>query len=443
MLRRIFSLSNLLVGTALLLAGFALGWFSGTGRITLVNDLLALAGPGYGASPIMPADLRGEFTPFWESWNLVEHEFYTRQPLDRQRMVRGAIKGMLASLDDPYTVYQEPDLAALTSDYMQGSSGGIGVYIRIDSGKALIDKVLKNTPAMRAGLKQNDAIVKIDTQEIEPLIAGLDINQATVKVASKVRGPQGSSVRLTIRRGAEAPFEVALTREEIVVSSVKSELLDSKLAYIQITDFKASTTADFDDALRELLPQQPKGLILDLRNNPGGYLTNAQEVLGRLYSGVALYETDREGGLKALDTIGGPSDTRAFDLPVVVLVNGNSASASEIVAGALRDARKNTYLLGEKTYGKGSVQNIHPLSDKGSARITIAHWLTPNKSEIHKIGITPAEVVPYNEDPASSAPCVADKRPSAGQAACPDSQLAAAIRLLQSPSAGASAAATK
>lgn len=443
MLRRIFSLSNLLVGIAMLLVGFAFGWFSGTGRITLVNNLLALAGPGYGASPIMPADLRDEFTPFWESWNLIEHEFYTRQPLDRQRMARGAIKGMLASLDDPYTVYQEPDLAALTSDYMQGSSGGIGVYIRISDGKALVDKVLKNTPAMRAGLKQDDTIVKIDDQAIEPLIAGLDINQATVKVASKIRGPQGSSVRLTIQRDAEGPFEITLTREEIVVSSVKSQTLDNKLAYIQITDFKSSTTTDFDEALRELLPQHPKGLILDLRNNPGGYLINAQEVLGRLYSGVALYETDREGALKALDTISGPADTRAFDLPVVVLVNGNSASASEIVAGALRDARKHTYLLGEKTYGKGSVQNIHALSDKGSARITIAHWLTPNKTEIHKIGITPAQVVPYNEDPASSAPCVADKRPSAGQTSCPDSQLAAAISLLQSQPGGESASAAK
>ncbi|GAB4209334.1 MAG: S41 family peptidase [Roseiflexaceae bacterium] len=435
--RRIFTLSHVVVGLVMLLVGFTVGWLSGSGRIAVVNNLIAMAGPGYGASPVMPPDLTDEFAPFWETWNLVEHEFYTREPLDQQRMVRGAIKGMLAALDDPYTVYQEPDLAALTSDYMQGSSGGIGIYLRLGEQQAFIDKVLKNTPASRAGLLAGDEIMAIDGEAVAPLMAGLDINQANVKVATKIRGPQGSTVRLTLRRGAEPAFEVTLTREEITISSVKSQLLDNQIAYIQITDFKSTTTADFDEAMRELLPQRPRGLILDLRNNPGGYLNNAQEVLGRLYSGVALYETGRTGDLRPLDTISGPADTRAFDLPVAVLINGGSASASEIVAGALRDARKQTFLIGEKTFGKGSVQNIHPLSDKGSARITIAHWLTPNKSEINKIGITPALQVPFSEEATHAAPCVADKRPPEGQSTCGDSQLAAAIRVLNDPAAAA------
>ncbi|HEU4328674.1 MAG TPA: S41 family peptidase [Roseiflexaceae bacterium] len=435
--RRTFALSHVVVGLVMLLAGFAVGWLGGSGRIAVVNNLIALAGPGFGASPVMPPDLTDEIAPFWETWNLVEHEFYTREPLDQQRMVRGAIKGMLAALDDPYTVYQEPDLAALTTDYMQGSSGGVGIYLRLGERQVFVDKVLKNTPASRAGLLDGDEIVAIDGEQVAALIGGLDINQANVAVATKIRGPQGSTVQMTMRRGAEPAFEVELTREEIVISSVKSQLLDGRIGYIQITDFKATTTADFDEALRELLPQQPRGLILDLRNNPGGYLTNAQEVLGRLYSGVALYETDRDGTLKALDTIGGPSDARAFDLPLAVLVNGGSASASEIVAGALRDARQQTFLIGEKTFGKGSVQNIHPLSDQGSARITIAHWLTPNKSEINKIGITPPLQVPYSEDPANPAPCVADKRPPEGHSTCGDSQLAAAISVLRDPAAAA------
>ncbi len=435
--RRTFALSHVFVGLVMLLAGLAVGWLGGSGRITLVNQLIALAGPGFGASPVMPPDLADEIAPFWETWNLVEHEFYTREPLDQERMVRGAIKGMLAALDDPYTVYQEPDLAALTSDYMQGSSGGIGIHLRIGERQVFVDKVLKNTPASRAGLLDGDEIVAIDGEQVAALIAGQDINQANVTIATKIRGPQGSAVQMTMRRGAEPAYEVELTREEIVISSVKSQLLDGGLGYIQITDFKSTTTADFDDALRELLPQRPRGLILDLRNNPGGYLNNAQEVLGRLYSGVALYESDRDGALKSLDTIGGPSDARAFELALAVLVNGGSASASEIVAGALRDARQQTFLIGEKTFGKGSVQNIHPLSDKGSARITIAHWLTPNKSEINKIGITPALQVPYSEDPANPAPCVADRRPPEGQSACGDSQLAAAISVLSDPAAAA------
>jgi carboxyl-terminal processing protease len=383
---------------------------------------------------------------FWEVWNLVESEFYHRTPLDRQRMIQGAIKGMLDSLGDQYSVYQEPDLAAQTQDHMQGKMAGIGTYLRIDSGKAFIYKPIKNAPAIQAGLRQDDEIVKIDDQPVEPLIAGLDVNAAAVKVAAKLRGQAGTNVKLNIRRSTAMPFDVVLTRADIVIPSVDSQLLDSNLAYIHISEFKATTTTEFDSALRELLPHNPKGIILDLRNNPGGFLQNAQEVLGRLYDGVALYEDKNATDLTLLRTIGGPDDTRAFTTPLIVLVNGGSASASEIVAGALRDTRAATYLLGEKTFGKGSVQNIHSLSDGGSARITIAHWLTPNKTEIHKLGITPQYLVPYTEDIANTVPCVADRQPAQGQATCADSQLAAAITLLatgQAPPAAAAPTATK
>jgi carboxyl-terminal processing protease len=355
-------------------------------------------------------------------------------------MIQGAIKGMLDSLGDQYSVYQEPDLAAQTQDHMQGKLGGIGTYLRIDNGKAFLYKPVKNAPATQAGLRQDDQIVNIDDQPVEPLIAGLDVNQAAVKVAAKLRGQPGTTVKLTIRRGTNTPFDVLLTRADIVIPSVDSQLLDNDLAYIHISEFKTTTTTEFDAALRELLPHKPKGIILDLRNNPGGFLLNAQEVLGRLYDGVALYEDKNAGDLAALPTISGSSDTRAFTTPLIVLVNGGSASASEIVAGALRDERTATYLMGEKTFGKGSVQNIHALSDGGSARITIAHWLTPNKSEIHKLGITPQYLVPYAEDAASPVPCVADRLPPPGQATCADSQLAGAIRFLttgQPPLVGA------
>lgn len=419
-----------MVGVALLLFGFAAGWLSATfagGRLPV--GVASLFGPGRDADAATPAQLRDDFGVFWDVWNLVQSEFYHRDPLNRQRMVQGAIKGMLASLDDQYTVYQEPDLAAQTNDHMQGTLEGIGAYIRIGDGKAYIDKPLKDSPALLAGLKMDDEIVAVDGVEIAPLIAGLDVNEAVVKVSAKIRGPKGTTVKLKLRRGDGQPFEVAIVRAQVLVGSVSSQLLNGGIAYIQISEFKATTTQEFDAALRDLLPQQPKGIVLDLRNNPGGFLTNAQEVLGRLYDGVALYEEDRDGHEQELRTIAGSS--RAFDTPLVVLINGGSASASEIVAGALRDERPNTYLLGEKSFGKGSVQNIHPLSDGGSARITIAHWLTPNKSAIHKIGITPQYVVPYAEDPANPAPCVADKRPPAGATSCFDSQLAAALKLLQ------------
>jgi carboxyl-terminal processing protease len=439
-----------LLVVALLALGFAAGWFSAIvlgGRVPIDGDVAALLGPGRGANQATPQQLRDQFGVFWEVWNLVENEFYHRQPLDRARMIRGAIGGMLGALDDQYTVYQEPDLASQTNDHMQGTLEGIGAYIRAPDGKAYIDKVFTESPARSAGVQQGDEIVRIDGAEIASLIAGLDVNQASVKVAAKIRGPQGTTVTLALRRGPQGtPFDVAIVRAQVVVGSVNSQMLDGGLAYIQITEFKATTTREFDAALRELLPQNPHGMILDLRNNPGGFLLNAQDVLGRLYDGVALYEEDGAGKLQELRTNLGARDVRAFDMPLIVLVNAGSASASEIVAGALRDARSATYLLGEKTYGKGSVQNIHALSDGGSARITIAHWLTPDQDAIHKIGITPQYVVPFAEDPASPVPCVADRRPPAGESSCADTQLAAAIKLLttgQAPPLVTPTAATK
>jgi carboxyl-terminal processing protease len=422
-----------LLAGVLLIVGFSAGWVTAIalgGRIPFDNDISAYLGPGMIANRATPSELRDQFTVFWEVWNLVENEFYHSAPLDQRRMIQGAIKGMLESLGDQYSVYQEPDLAAQTQDHMQGKLGGIGTYLRIDSGKAYLYKPVKNAPADQAGLKQDDQIVNIDDQPVEPLIAGLDNNQAAVKVAAKLRGQAGTTVKLTIRRGSDTPFDVILTRADIVIPSVDSQLLDNDLAYIHISEFKANTTTEFDAAMRELLPHNPKGIILDLRNNPGGFLVNAQEVLGRLYDGVALYEDKNTGDLAALRTIGGSNDTRAFTTPLIVLVNGGSASASEIVAGALRDERTATYIMGETTYGKGSVQNIHSLSDGGSARITIAHWLTPNKSEIHKVGITPQYLVPYAEDASSPVPCVADRQPPPGQTTCADSQLAGAITFL-------------
>jgi carboxyl-terminal processing protease len=438
-----------LLAGALLILGFGSGWVSAIalgGRIPFDNNIGAYLGPGLGANRATPSELRDQFAVFWEVWNLVENEFYHRTPLDPRHMIQGAIKGMLDSLGDQYSVYQEPDLAAQTQDHMQGKLGGIGTYLRIDNGKAFLYKPVKNAPATLAGLRQDDQIVNIDDQPVEPLIAGLDINAAAVKVAAKLRGQPGTTVKLTIRRGTDTPFDVLLTRADIVIPSVDSQLLDNDLAYIHISEFKTTTTTEFDSALREILAHNPKGIILDLRNNPGGFLLNAQEVLGRLYDGVALYEDKNAGELAALPTIGGASQLRAFTTPLIVLVNGGSASASEIVAGALRDKRAATYLMGEKTYGKGSVQNIHSLSDGGSARITIAHWLTPNKSEIHKLGITPQYLVPYAEDAASIVPCVADRQPPPGQVTCADSQLAGAIKLLttgQAPPTVAAPTATK
>ncbi len=425
------NLKHTLIAGSILILGFIAGWTSSSllgGRIPLTGDVMQFWGPGLFANQGSPAELRQQFSVFWEVWNLVESEYYGRARIDRSRMIQGAIKGMMGTLDDQYTVYQEPDLAAQTNDHMQGTLGGIGAYLQLREGRVYLNKIFPDSPAQKAGLLKEDEITHADGQDLAALIIGLDINQSYVKVMARIRGPEGTPVALKIRRG-ERTFDVTLQRANIVVPSVESQMLPDSVAYIRISEFKSNTTREFDEALRDLLPRKPRGLILDLRNNPGGFLSNAQEVLGRFYSGVALYEED-SGEIKELRTIAGDGETRVFDLPVVVLVNAGSASASEIVAGALRDTRPTTYLLGEKTYGKGSVQNIHNLSDGGSARITIAHWLTPSKGTIHKVGITPQYVVPYNEEPVNQVPCVAERQPAEGQTACADSQLSWAIRLL-------------
>jgi carboxyl-terminal processing protease len=179
-----------------------------------------------------------------------------------------------------------------------------------------------------------------------------------------------------------------------------------------------------------------------LRNNPGGFLSSAQDVLGRFYSGVALYEQDGSGQMKQLNTVAGQADTHVGAITLVVLVNHSSASASEIVAGALRSERPDTILIGEQTFGKGSVQNIHPLSDGGSTRITFAHWLTPDKHAIHKVGIVPQYIVPDAAQADQLAPCVGDRQPPAGASLCGDSQLYAAIQFLTTGEVPAASAAS-
>jgi carboxyl-terminal processing protease len=420
--------------TAALLVGviaFFAGWVTARSVGTSPIDSFVAGLANSGARQETPADLREQFAVFWQVWDLVEGEFYHETPLDRQRMIYGAVRGMLSALDDQYTSFQEPELAAQSRESMQGKFEGIGAYLRVESGEIAIDRPIKGSPAARAGLLAGDLILAVDGVALAPLIAGLDDAAATAKAASKIRGPKGSQVALSVRRPVSGELlELQIIRDEVPIITVNAEMMADGVAYIQITEFKATTTQLLDEALRELAPQNPSSIVLDLRNNPGGFLTTAQEVLGRFYDGVALYEEENGGVFKELRTIAGPAELRLFDQPMVVLINGGSASAAEIVAGALRDARPNTTLLGEKSFGKGSVQNIHQLRDGSSARITIAHWFTPDRSEIHEIGITPQHQVAASEDPQYDVPCVADRRPAEGQGSCSDAQLSWGLRVL-------------
>jgi carboxyl-terminal processing protease len=361
--------------------------------------LVAAIGPAGTAQRATPPQVADQFKVFWEVWNAVDQQFYRTDALDYRQMTYGAIRGMLQSLNDEYTGFDEPEDAAKRQERLSGKFEGIGAYIEYKDGKLLIVAPIEESPAEKAGLKAGDQVLKVDDQEMSALLDGLDASAATTKAVSIIRGEAGTNVKLLIfRADTGETLEFEITRGAIPLISVRSKLLDGGIGYIQLTEFKETTASELDRALNELLAEQPRGIILDVRNNPGGYLSTAQEVLGRfLPDGVALQEKFGDGSTKILNVSRSGDAASAFDVPLVVLTNNGSASASEIVAGALRDRDRAT-LLGEKTFGKGSVQTIRGLSDGSSARITIAQWVTPNGTVIHRQGIEPDVYVPLVQE---------------------------------------------
>lgn len=327
-----------------------------------------------------PDEMEELFAPFWEAWNLV-HKNYVDQPVDDMAMMRGAINGMMQSLGDPHTTYMDPETYKEANEDLEGSYEGIGAYVDVTADYLTVTSPIPGSPAEKVGLLPGDKIIAIDGEDM----TGVDAELAR----RKVLGPAGSTVTLTIARKDTDPFDVTITRQQITVASASGKMLEGDIAYIQLTTFGANTTSELQNTLNELLSQNPKAVILDLRNNGGGYLQTAVEVTSQFIdSGVVLYEQFGDGSRDSYDVVAGGKMTDA-KIPMIVLINEGSASASEIVAGALQDVGR-AKLLGTVSYGKGSVQNWIPLSgDNGAARITIARWLTPNERAIDKVGLTP------------------------------------------------------
>lgn len=329
------------------------------------------------------------FQPFWESWNLV-HDQYVEQPVNDVEMMRGAIRGMLDSLGDPHTSYMDPEEYAATNAPLDGEYEGIGAWVDISGDYLAITSPMPDSPAEKAGLKPNDLVVAVDGEDMTGVDGDL--------VLLRILGPAGTDVVLTIQReGQEEPFDVTITRAKIEVPSVTGEMLDENVAYVQISTFGVKTNKELRDTLDDLLSQNPVGLIVDLRYNGGGYLNTSVDVMSQFLEGdqVVLYEEMGDG---TRTTYRSKKGGVAIEIPLVVLVNEGSASASEIFAGAIQDYDRGT-LVGTTTYGKGSVQNWIPLeNDQGAVRVTIARWLTPNERHIHNIGIDPDVVVEITED---------------------------------------------
>jgi carboxyl-terminal processing protease len=334
----------------------------------------------------MPDEAQG-FSVFWEAWHILESNFYGDLP-SPHAMAYGAIRGVLSLVNDPHTVLVEPEPRRLEKDNLKGSFGGIGAYIgKTEDGKITI-KVMDDSPAMRAGLQDDDIITKIDDTELTPEMSDQD-------VVLLIRGPIGEAVKLTIvRSDVPDPFDVEVVREKIETPTVEWKILDNKVGYISINLFGERTASELSKALQEAKDSKVESLVLDLRNNPGGLLNAAIDVAGQ-FTGrkVVLHERKRDGSEKTYES---SEDVSAPDIPVVVLVNRNTASASEIVSGALRDVLA-IPLVGEKTFGKGSVQMVYDLSDGSSLHVTIAHWFTPDHHQIQDEGLSPDYEVTQEE----------------------------------------------
>lgn len=316
----------------------------------------------------------------------VEDSFY----LDTSEIdfEEGMIDGIFSALNDPYSVYFNPKEFKDFMDYNTGTYGGLGITIApSESGEINVVAPFEDTPAHRAGIKPNDKIIKVEG--VEYMAKDMD------KAVEKMKGEPGTSVTITIKREGEAPFDVTLVREMIVIKSVKSHVLEDNkdIGYLRISAFDDKVYEEFQNNLESLKKENIKGLIIDIRNNPGGSLDQVIKIADKLLGEQTIVSTKNRSGRESVYT----SDKEKIDLPFVVLINGSSASASEILTGAVKDTDSGK-IIGTTTYGKGLVQSVLPMFNGGGMKVTIAQYFTPNGSYINKVGIKPDVEVELSED---------------------------------------------
>ena len=379
-----------------LAATFTCGWYIGRAGMGLAKQPKTETVKVLGVGSQPPADTVEtdlQFTQFWDLWKTLKLKYY--ENADEKKMFYGAMRGMAESLGDPYTTFFEPTIAKEFSDSLKGEFEGIGAEIGIHSGQLQIIAPLPDTPAEKAGLLAGDYILEINGTSTESM--------STEEAVSLIRGPKGTTVKLKIGRleketkapknanattTGETPNvkEYSIVRDKILVKSVRVTWPKDNIAVIQVSNFNQDTDTEFKQAVDKVLDKNPKGIILDLRNNPGGYLDRSTVIAGEWVGDRVVVSERRKG--KILDEFHGEGSGRLANVLTVVLVNQGSASASEIVAGALQDYGLAT-LIGMKTFGKGSVQDYSEFDDGSAVKITIAEWLTPKGRSINKTGIKP------------------------------------------------------
>lgn len=323
-----------------------------------------------------------DFSLFWDAWDLVETK-YVRDSNNQDKLY-GSIAGMIAGLGDPFSGFMKPADAERLNDDLDGNFEGIGAELVQKDNLITVVAPLDDSPAKKAGIQAGDIIVKINGQDAPPTVE---------EAVSLIRGKAGTQVTLTLLRNGKLE-EVTITRANVEVKNVTYRK-DGNIGIIKINQFSGNVTTLLDAALKQSETDAVHGIVIDLRNNPGGLLDISVQVASRFIEpGVVVIERDKNKQETVLRTTEGIIPTK---LPLVVLVNKGSASASEIVAGAIQDAGRAS-IVGETTFGKGSVQAVEPLKDGSVVRITVAEWLTPKKREINKQGIKPDIEVPLSEE---------------------------------------------
>ena len=348
--------------------------------LTIVNPSIFAAGGKDGAA--LGGGVSGltgkDYAKLATTYQLIENKFLNE--VDHEKIVNGAINGMLATLDDPFTVYMDQKEAQQFDENIASSFQGIGAEVTSEDGKVTIVSPIKGSPAEKAGLHANDVILSVNGEKLE----GLTLNQAIMKI----RGPKGTQAKLEIARsGTPEPISVIVVRDDIDVETVFGEMLPNNIGKIEIRQFASNTAPRFKEELKKLEASGMKGLIIDVRNDPGGLLSAVVEIVEPFVpKGKAIVQIENRKGEKE-ET---PSQGTGKPYPVTVLINKGSASASEILAGALRDSA-GSKLVGETTFGKGTVQVTFEkeMGDGSNIKMTVYKWLTPNGTWIHKKGISP------------------------------------------------------
>ncbi len=376
-------LVSILVGTS-----FSSGWFFGEqkGARAAVPE-----GEGRlldkGSVPIAIGD-DVDFDEFWSVWNLVKENYY-KQPVSDRSLYYGAMRGMVAAAGDPYTMYFDPESSKEFKEMLSGTFSGIGAELGSKDGMVVVVAPLADSPAEKAGLTAGDIILAVDAEDVTKM--------SVDQVVARVRGLEGTEVTLSvIHDGADSSADIKITRKIIKVDSVKWSIDDEGFAMISITEFNGDTTGLFNKAINDVLSKGAKGIVFDLRSDPGGLLTAAIDVASAWTGYQTVVIQKQQEDARSYPGVAAP---RLAGIPTVVLVNGGSASASEIVAGALQDYGLAT-MVGTQTFGKGSVQDFRDLPDGGSVKITIAAWYTPKGRTINETGLTPDVVVEFTKEDA-------------------------------------------